>query len=119
MRVALKVFEDCSKSDALSPCLKKKAIAFVDRLSRMEKFSVSDYFTVVKAEDAPAPGPALTEEQIDSTLPRALEAKDSALTNMLLDKLGSFIGSRSIQVELPRKGDIGGFGGFEGGKGGG
>ncbi|XP_028128262.2 uncharacterized protein LOC114324595 [Diabrotica virgifera virgifera] len=102
VRLALKIYDDCTKADGLSPCLKRKAITFLDRLSRMDKFALTDGVTVQKASDAVAEGPALTEEQLDNTLPRSSDAKDAALTNMLFEKVGSFIGSRSLEVTLPK-----------------
>ncbi|XP_028128261.1 putative lysozyme-like protein [Diabrotica virgifera virgifera] len=130
VKLALKIYDDCSKGDGLSPCLKKKAITFIDRLGRMDKFSLVDGVTVQKAADAPAEAPAMTEQQLDETLPRSSDAKDEALTTMLFEKVGNFIGSRSIEIALPkiqasdlieegRKGSFGDSGGKrKGGKGG-
>ncbi|XP_023020857.1 uncharacterized protein [Leptinotarsa decemlineata] len=132
VRVALKIYDDCSKADGFSPCLKKKAITFLDRLGRMDKFSLAEGVIVTKVADAPKEGPVVTEEQLEKTLPRSGDAKDEILTNMLMEKISNFIGSRTIQVSLPkisgrelaedlgieegRKKEGGGLGGGGGGK---
>jgi len=107
VRIALRVYDECSKADGFSPCLKKKAITFLTRLGRMDKFTLGEGVTVVRAEDgAPAADPAaenaITEEQLEKSLPRAADARDSALDTMLMDKLTAFVSSRSIQVTLPK-----------------
>ncbi|CAH1111147.1 unnamed protein product [Psylliodes chrysocephalus] len=128
VQLALKIYDDCSKMDGLSVCLKKKAVTFIDRLGRMDKLALSDGIVVHKTADAPKDGPAVTEDQLDQTLPRSSDAKDEALTEMLMDKIGNFVGSRSIEVALPkisvaelieegRKGDFNFGGGGGGGKG--
>lgn len=101
VQLALKIYDDCSKMDGLSVCLKKKAVTFIDRLGRMDKLALSDGIVVHKTADAPKDGPAVTEDQLDQTLPRSSDAKDEALTEMLMDKIGNFVGSRSIEVALP------------------
>ncbi|CAG9817463.1 unnamed protein product [Phaedon cochleariae] len=102
VRVALKIYDDCSKADGFTPCLKKKAITFLDRLGRMDKFSLAEGVVVSKASDSPKEGPVITEETLEQTLPRAADAKDEALSNLLLEKVTNFIGSRSVEVSLPK-----------------
>ncbi|XP_056635944.1 uncharacterized protein LOC130444689 [Diorhabda sublineata] len=102
VRLALKIYDDCTKAEGFSACLKKKAITFLDRISRMDKLNLADGVTVQKVPDASIEGPAVTEDQLDNTLPRASDAKDAALTKMLLDKASRFVSSRSIEVALPK-----------------
>lgn len=101
-RIALKVYDDCSASEDFAVCLKKKAVSFLDRLGRAEKFSISDSVKIVRASDAPAPTVEVSEEKLDEILPRSLDAKNAALTDMLSNKLSDFIGSRTIEISLPR-----------------
>lgn len=101
-RVALKVYEDCTASEDFYVCLKKKAITFLDRLGRSEKFSLSDSVKIVRAADAPAPKEEVSESKLDEVLPRSADAKNAALTEMLSEKLTDFIGSRTIEISLPR-----------------
>lgn len=102
VRIALKVYDDCAKADSFSVCLKKKAITFLDRLGRMENVSVADGVSVKRAANAPVEGPVVTEEKLDETLPRSEDAKENALDNMIVDKVANFVGSRTIEVSLPR-----------------
>lgn len=101
IKLALRVYDECSTSDGFSPCLKKKALTFLNRLSRMDKLNLVDGVTVVKADDVPAPD-VVTDEQLENSLPRAADARDAALDTMLMDKLTSFISSRTVTVTLPK-----------------
>lgn len=106
LRVALKVYDDCSKADGFTPCLKKKAVTFLDRLARMDKLNIADGVDIVKGADAPATQEAtVSEEQLENTLPRAADAKDEALNTMLVDKVSSIIGSRTLQISMPKLGE--------------
>ncbi|KAG5876231.1 hypothetical protein JTB14_011674 [Gonioctena quinquepunctata] len=102
VREALKLYEYCSNAGGFSPCLKKKAITFLDRLERMDEISLADGVTVSKSPDAPKEGALVTEEQLEKTLPRSGDDKDEILTNMLMEKITNFIGSRTLQVSLPK-----------------
>lgn len=104
LRLALKVYDDCAKSDGFSPCLKKKAYTFLDRLGRMDKLELVDGVSIVRApgDAAPAPEPAVTAEQLENTLPRALDAKDEALNTMLMDKVSSLVSSKTLQISMPK-----------------
>jgi len=103
IRIALRVYDECSKADGFSPCLKKKAITFVNRLARMDKLTLGEGINIVKADDAPNPTEnSITEDDIEKTLPRAADAQDAALDSMLMDKISSFISSRTLQVTMPK-----------------
>lgn len=103
LRIALKVYDDCNKADGFTPCLKKKAVTFLDRLARMDKVSIADGVDFVKATDAPqTQEPTLSEEQLETTLPRSADAKDEALNNMLMEKISTVIGSRTLQISVPK-----------------
>ncbi|XP_060529011.1 uncharacterized protein LOC132703645 [Cylas formicarius] len=106
IKVALKLYEDCSHSDGFSPCLKKKALTILDRLGKMDKLSIIDGVTLVRAKDVREVDPPVTEEQLENTLPRGADARDEALTNMLFDRVGKIIGSRTVEVSLPKVSDL-------------
>ncbi|XP_055543299.1 uncharacterized protein LOC129728855 [Wyeomyia smithii] len=104
LRAIVRVYDECSKADTgFTPCLKKRAITFIDRLSRVESISVGD-MKVVRNERAAAlqDSKPLTEVELEQTLPRGLEARDEALTNILLDKIAGVFSSRTIQISLPK-----------------
>lgn len=103
LRIALKVYDDCSKADGFTTCLKTKAVTFMDRLSRMDKLNIADGVDFVKASDAPAAQEtAISEEQLESSLPRSADARDEALNNMLMEKVSTVIGSRTLQISVPK-----------------
>lgn len=101
VRVALKLYEDCTKSDGFSPCLKKKALTFLDRLGRMQKLSLADGVTVTRVQNDTLE-PPISEEQLEKSLPRGADAQDQILNSMLLDKVSRVLSSRSVQVTLPK-----------------
>lgn len=104
VRIAIKVYEECSKSDGFSPCLKKKALTFFDRLSRVDKLALSEDLVIVKADDAPIANNSnqINQEQIEKSLPKEPHAKDTALDNLLYDKITSFISSRTLRFTMPK-----------------
>lgn len=103
VQLALKIYDDCENDGlGLSVCLKKKAITFLDRLGRMDKLALSDSVVVHKNTDESKEEAEITENDLDKTLPRSSDAKDDALTEMLVKKIANFIGSRSIEVTLPK-----------------
>ncbi|XP_052867969.1 uncharacterized protein LOC128273936 [Anopheles cruzii] len=107
LRAALRVYDECSRADSgFGPCLKKRAITFIDRLSRVDTLSVGDVRIVRNERSATgadsAAKPILTEAELEQSLPRGLEARDEALTAMLLEKVAGIFSSRTVQVTLPK-----------------
>lgn len=94
VRVALKVYDECSKGDFLF-CLKKKAVVMLDRLSRMEKISILDGVTILQT----VPSNQLTNSTDD--LQRNMPKEDT-VDDMLADKLTRLIGSRKLEITLPK-----------------
>lgn len=95
-RVALKVYDDCSKGEFFS-CLKKKAIIMLDRLGRMENISLTEGVTIVKASE--------DFQEKSNSIPEDLErniSKEESLDEILLDKLTRLLGSRKLEVSLPK-----------------
>ncbi|CAH1111151.1 unnamed protein product [Psylliodes chrysocephalus] len=102
VRVAIKIYDDCSKSNDFMRCLKMKAVTLIERFGRMDSLALANGVVVMRTPDAPKDEPELTEEQIDQTLERSSDAKDATLNKLLMEKISHFIGSRSIQVTLPK-----------------
>ncbi|XP_058463976.1 uncharacterized protein LOC131438158 [Malaya genurostris] len=104
LRAIARMYDECSKAEAgFSPCLKKRAITFIDRLSRVESLSIGD-MKVIRNERAAGvqDSKPLTENELEQSLPRGLEARDEALTNILLEKIAGVFSSRTIQISLPK-----------------
>lgn len=97
MKYIMKVYEDCQHSEVI-PCLKRKAILFFDRAARMESIPVVDGIDIVKNE---LELPPISENDIDSNIPRGLGNKDQTLSAMLWDKIAAFANSRTVQFSLP------------------
>ncbi|XP_059050592.1 uncharacterized protein LOC131845539 [Achroia grisella] len=100
MRYITRLYEDCVHSDGVVPCLKKKAILFFDRAARLEAIPVIDGVDIVKSSETETV--SISENDIDSNLPRNLNDKNEALTDMLWDRIASFANSRTIQLSLPK-----------------
>ncbi|XP_058115845.1 uncharacterized protein LOC131287150 [Anopheles ziemanni] len=102
LRAIVRVYDECSKAETgFSPCLKKRAITFIDRLSRVDALTLGE-MKIVRNERAVEPSKPLTEAELEQSLPRGLEARDEALTNMLLEKVAGIFSSRTVQVTLPK-----------------
>lgn len=99
-RYMARMIQDCEKADGVFLCLKKKAVVFFDRAARMQAIPLMDGIEIVKTTDEDIV--PISENEIEASLPRSLEAKDNALTKMLLDRVASFASSRAIQLTFPK-----------------
>lgn len=101
-RAILRVYDECNKAEfGVTACLKKKAITFIDRVGRLEALTVNDGFKIIKNANAPETK-VVSENELEKTLPRGLEARDEALSELLVEKVASFVNGRTIQIELPK-----------------
>ncbi|KPJ20264.1 hypothetical protein RR48_04862 [Papilio machaon] len=99
IKYVMRMYEDCQHSN-LIPCLKKKAILFFDRAARMDSIPVVNGIDIVKGSDIEMP--PISENEIDSNLPRGLGSEDETLSAMLWDKIAAFANSRTVQFSLPK-----------------
>lgn len=83
-------------------CLKKKAIAFIDRVNRFDSVNISDGLRIMRNDDVPINTSTLTESDIEQLLPRKSEDREDTLTNMLVERIAQFFSSRTVQVSLPK-----------------
>ncbi|CAG9794899.1 unnamed protein product [Diatraea saccharalis] len=100
VRYVMRLYEDCQRADGVLPCLKKKAILFFDRAARTDAIPLIDGIDIVKTSE-PEVSP-ISENDIESSLPRNLADKNEALSDMLWDRIASFANSRTVQLSLPR-----------------
>ncbi|XP_052859124.1 uncharacterized protein LOC128266574 [Drosophila gunungcola] len=101
-RTLLRVYDECTRAEAgFVPCLKKKAISFIDRLAPIEAINVAEGIKLVRLETAPRP-PATSENDLESSLPRSGNDRDAKLTNMLIERLSYFFNGHSLQVSFPK-----------------
>lgn len=104
LRSILRIYDECQRSDGgMSMCLKKKAVTFVDRLSKIDVINIGDDVKVVGVEGTPTiKSRSLNENDLEQMLPRSLEDRDYFLTNMLTEKLANYLSGRKIQISLPQ-----------------
>nr|XP_026492456.1 uncharacterized protein LOC113398091 [Vanessa tameamea] len=100
MKYVMRIYEDCQRTDGIMPCLKKKAILFFDRAARMEAIPLVAGVDIVKTSDTEVV--PVSENDIDANLPRNIDSKDEALTDMLWNRIATFANSRTIQLSLPK-----------------
>lgn len=101
-RAILRVYDECNKAEhGVTACLKKKAITFIDRVARLDSLGFGEGFKLVKSANAPELK-ATNEVELEQSLPRGLEARDEALTELLVEKVATFANGRTIQIELPK-----------------
>ncbi|NP_001161268.1 osiris 7 precursor [Nasonia vitripennis] len=82
------IYADCLKKESLS-CIKHKVFSFVDKmLADKEDISLSEGITVVKT----------TSSNIEEGAPRSIDSSD--FDSLLFDRLGRFLRTHSIKVDL-------------------
>ncbi|XP_012287508.1 uncharacterized protein LOC105703591 [Orussus abietinus] len=101
LRQVYQMYKECSTSD-LGFCLKLKLLSTMDRVSRSAQVSVADGVTLINESPVPQVQEApRSEEEIEATLPRALEDRENALNSMIFDKIVSFFQSHTLKLKLP------------------
>lgn len=103
VRSILRIYDECQRSDGgMTMCLKKKAVTFIDRISKIDVVNLGDGIKVIGLENDIKVPKTLSENDLDQMLPRSLEDRDYFLTNMLADKIAHYISGRNIQISLPK-----------------
>jgi hypothetical protein len=101
-RALYRVYEECEhRNMAVSPCLKKKAIAFFGRLGRIQTLPISDNFELVKV--APVPEDSSKSADLEKTLARTSgSAMDEILNEILFERMAALMNSFNVQISLPK-----------------
>lgn len=94
----LSVIKECSGDDVVT-CLKLKAVKLVDRALVMDSLPVSEYVTVNGNHSGEVK--PFKDEDVDATLPRDLNQRSAAVDKILMDKLWSYLESRTISLKFP------------------
>ncbi|PSN49209.1 hypothetical protein C0J52_16944 [Blattella germanica] len=107
LRFLVRLYDDCSRRDGLSPCLKMKAITFFDRAMRTLEIPLTDSLVLVKnAQNVQEQGPvgrSFTETELEATLASDnYEKKDVQLNQLLLDRIARFFNTYKVQIALPK-----------------
>jgi len=115
LRFFLRLYDECSKRDGLSPCLKMKAIAFFDRVMRTVEIPLTESLVLVKNGDGKEKnsasldqqqtpvGRSMTEAELEASLPTGdNEDRDMQLSQILLDRVARFFNSYKVQIAFPK-----------------
>lgn len=104
LRAILRVYDECQRADGgFSLCIKKKAVTFIDRATKIDAVNIDDGMKIVRNDGATVDTQkALTETELEQSLPRGFEARDDALSNILIEKVSHFFNGRMIQISLPK-----------------
>lgn len=101
LRYVYQVYKECSGAE-LSPCLKLKLLSAIDRVSRSVQLNVADGIILVQDESAANESESEKSlQEIEASLPRALEDKEDALNGMIFDKVAKFFQSHTLKLKLP------------------
>lgn len=84
-------------------CFKKKAITFIDRMASIDAISMGEGIRVVRHANANQSDlPKLqTEADVERSLPRGLDGREQALTNLLVERVARFFNTRSVTINFP------------------
>lgn len=102
-----KVIQECGDKD-LSICLKMRALTYVDRaLRRSDDISIIDGITLVKSDTSNEAyrglnGRALSQDELDASLPKNVEEKNTQVENLLFDRVARFLETHTLQLKVPQ-----------------
>lgn len=103
LEMAYKVVKGCGDKD-LSLCLKMRALTYVDRaLRRSDNIDIVDGVSLVPTDGGSREmnGRAISEAELDETLPKDAEDKDAQVETMLVDRVARFLESHTLQLKVP------------------
>lgn len=99
--IAYRLYKDCSNEEVYSVCFKKKLITALERLGRIENVSLISGINLVRNPTVGWNHSEVNSNVLEQNLPRALDAKEDALSLMLLDTFFKYVGSRNMEISLP------------------
>ncbi|KAM7359238.1 osiris 8 [Cochliomyia hominivorax] len=102
LSMVYRLYQQCS-AENLSICLKVKLLTGLEKVFRSaKKVKIMEGIQFVKADDTEVPTkPILSEQELEANLPRALEAKEQVLTNMIFKNLAGFLQHHTLQIKFP------------------
>lgn len=104
LRAVLRVYDECQKAEGgFPPCIKKKTISFIDRVTKIDAISIGDGVKLVRTDDSVTDqDAAATQTDYEQSLPRGLEARDEALSLILFERISQFFNGRVLKINLPK-----------------
>lgn len=103
LRNVYQIYKECTGAE-MSSCLKLRLLTAIDRVSRSTQLNIVDGITVVKDNTQGQDKQEeiqKTPQEIEESLPRALDDKEDALNNMIFDKVLKFFQSHTLQLKMP------------------
>lgn len=100
---AYKWVQGCGEKD-MSLCLKMRALTYVDKaLRRPEDISLFEGVSLVRTEAASREnfGRAVSEDELDASLPKDADTKDAEVESMLVDRVARFLQTHTLQLKVP------------------
>lgn len=90
----------------MSLCIRMRALTFVDRaLRRSGDVALVDGIALVRTGEAEnsreMSGRALSEDELDASLPQNAEEKDKQVDTLLVDRVAKFFQSHTLQLKVP------------------
>jgi hypothetical protein len=100
-----RAMQECAESN-MATCLKKKALQYVDRaLRKSDSIDVFDGISLVKSESVESSrglnGRSLSESELDESMVKDEDEKDTQVENLLLDRVARFLESHTLQLKVP------------------
>lgn len=104
LRAVLRVYDECQKAEGgFPPCIKKKTISFIDRVTKIDAITIGDGVKLIRSEDSVTDqDAAATQTDYEQSLPRGLEARDEALSLILFERISNFFNGRVLKINLPK-----------------
>jgi len=103
-RALYRVYEECQhRNMAVSPCLKRKAIAFFERLGRIQALPIGENLELVRVASIPDDGSSRSFPDLEKTLARTSgSAVDEILNEVLFERVATLMNSFNVQISLPK-----------------
>ncbi|KAK0183032.1 hypothetical protein PV327_001110 [Microctonus hyperodae] len=100
-----RVYEECQlRNGGVAPCLKKKAIAFFERLGRIDNLPISDNMELIRVPNSVYN--SLNYSNNIESLGRAGASKDEQLNEILLDRFANLMNGFNVKISLPKTSPI-------------
>lgn len=102
-RALYRVYEECQQRNvAVSPCLKKKAISFFDRLGRIDSLPIGENLELIKVASLADNESKSSTIDLDSLGRNSGVSKDEILNDILLDRIATLLNGFNVQIRLPK-----------------
>lgn len=95
--------QECGDKDMFF-CMKMRALTYIDRAVRKPgDIPLADGVALVQSGEATREpsGRALSEDELDNSLPQDAAERDSQVETLLVDRVARFLESRTLQLKVP------------------